>query len=291
MARLKAIMIVGVMVALAVGCRTAAEKRKASWPDQEQAGKDFSTLCNIHDKTEPANNRKKRPVTPEERKLLLKTLDRRTGAWYAHDFRRMAAITLGNLKAGEAIPKLLSLLKDKNEEHMVSAEAAAALGKIGDKGALPHLVVALRDNRTLVRQYAGKAITALSPGPQEKATVSRGVDFRALLYALRRIELPKTEQQWAFQTNNRQQSRTVLYNAFELEAISTGLVLFDSRKLKRRNRQYAEKLAKNILDTSFPVNAWYLESCPNLCRFLRAYQPRAYAESARKWAEKESKRK
>src|SRR5688500_13413141 len=101
---------------------------------------DYQVLCDIWRKTEPETGQKAQDVTADERSLLLRELDARRTGVAPHDFRRMAAITLGNLRATEAVEKLIHRLSDANEYHMVSAEAGLALGKIGDSRALGPLL-------------------------------------------------------------------------------------------------------------------------------------------------------
>ncbi len=56
------------------------------------------------------------------------------------DVRRAAAHSLSELKSKEAIPVLLARVLDPQEKHVVAAEAAEALGTIGDASVLPSLM-------------------------------------------------------------------------------------------------------------------------------------------------------
>lgn len=60
------------------------------------------------------------------------------------DVRKAAAHALGALKAKDAVPPLLARVLDPAEAHWVTAEAAAALGEIGD----PSVLGALEKFRT-----------------------------------------------------------------------------------------------------------------------------------------------
>lgn len=59
--------------------------------------------------------------------------------------RRLAAATLGELRAHEALPELLAALGNADDE--LVARAARALGRIGDTAATPALIDLLRDRR------------------------------------------------------------------------------------------------------------------------------------------------
>lgn len=60
------------------------------------------------------------------------------------DVRKAAAHALGALRARETVPSLLARVLDPAEAHWVTAEAAAALGEIGD----PSVISALEAFRT-----------------------------------------------------------------------------------------------------------------------------------------------
>lgn len=54
-----------------------------------------------------------------------------------------AAISLGKMKAGRAVPALIEIMKN-SDEYFTRYEAVAALGKIGDKRAIPALIEVLK---------------------------------------------------------------------------------------------------------------------------------------------------
>ncbi len=254
--------------------RILREKRKR---DDEQAQADYRRLCAIWRKTKPEEGQEKRTATAEERKVLVRELDRTYGAWFAHDFRRMAAITLGNLEAKEAAPKLISLLKEKEEEPMVSAEAAHALGKIGDVKALGPLLDALKDDRGCVRLYAAMGLRALEPDAETVKPLATKKALGALLEALERLELPSPQ----LRRSRAASGGTNGFGMFlEIDAVCTGLNLFLADSLTPEDRDRAGKMAASILAV-FP--GWYFDhpQLQDTIRFCRTYQPALFAEKDR----------
>jgi len=249
------------------------EKRKR---DDEQAQADYRKLCAIWRKTEPEEGQEKEAVTAEERKLLVRELDRTYGAWFAHDFRRMAAITLGNLEAKEAAAKLMSLLKEKEEEPMVSAEAARALGKIGDMKALGPLLDAVRDDRGCVRLHAAMGLRALDPNAEIVKPLATKNALGALLDALERLELPSPEPRRARSASG---GTSGFWKFLEIDAVCTGLNLFPADSLTPEDRDRAGKMAAAILAV-FP--GWYFDhsQLQDTIRFCRTHQPELFAEKA-----------
>jgi HEAT repeat protein len=73
--------------------------------------------------------------------------------------RQCAVETLGRLGGKEALPPLLSGLKDISM--WVRAPAARALGELGHAEAVPHLIEVLRDQDRQVRQCAADALTRI----------------------------------------------------------------------------------------------------------------------------------
>lgn len=65
-----------------------------------------------------------------------------------------AAMSLGNLQAHDAVEPLLNILQDTTIYRYTRIFAAEALGKIGDKQALPALLKALQDKEDLVKLAA-----------------------------------------------------------------------------------------------------------------------------------------
>lgn len=66
---------------------------------------------------------------------------------------------MGNLRAKPAVRALIGLLED--EHYQVRSAAAAALGEIGDRVALPALRKAARDPQAMVRSEAEAAVERL----------------------------------------------------------------------------------------------------------------------------------
>jgi len=74
--------------------------------------------------------------------------------------RRLAAVTLGHIAAHQVLPDLTRTLDDPDDE--LVADAARALGQLGDLGASGALIALLRDSRPwFVRVAAAGALGAL----------------------------------------------------------------------------------------------------------------------------------
>lgn len=242
---------------------------------RQQADEDFRRLCALWRKTEPRLAQGKGPVTDQERALLLKELGRKGDR---HDFPRMAAIALGNLRAKEAVPRLIALLNDRSQYHMVSAESARALGKIADMRALPHLLKALEDNRIWVREHSADALRALSPGSDELKALADGKMFRSLLKALDAFRLPDAN------TKRRYHSPMhcpVVHAARAVDAICTGILLVQPPRLDAADRRRAAVAARRILSCPFEASEYDSPAFARMARFCRTYQPELYAERLR----------
>jgi hypothetical protein len=238
---------------------------------------DYQALCDIWRKTEPEAGQKAQEVTADERSLLLRELDAKRTGIAPHDFRRMAAITLGNLRATEAVEKLISRLSDASEYHMVSAEAGLALGKIGDSRALGPLVDALLDDRTLVRTYAAQGLRFLKPSADQIASVVNAQRLDALLAKAEVIPLPESEREWM--ESGSTTSNKAYGTARELDAICTGLQLAERTKQSNEQVQRARKLAEKLLDSGFPASAFQSETMlPDLRAFCQRMQPELFAK-------------
>jgi beta-lactamase regulating signal transducer with metallopeptidase domain len=257
---------------------TVAAATASGGEPNEQA--DYKRLCDIWRKTEPEEGKPKGTVTAEERALLLQELDGRRGGIAPHDFRRMAAITLGNLKAQEAVAKLVARLADGQENGMMRAEAAGALGKIGDKIALAPLLNALADPRTTpdrgsIRLYAARAIRALAPTAQDLAPLATAERFRAMLAAVEAIGLPVPEPE-SLDLSGRSMQR--YFDGLEIDALCLGLNLTRPAELPAADRTRCANLAKKLLQSGLGDYAFNPKDFPDLARFCQAYQPDLYAE-------------
>lgn len=81
----------------------------------------------------------------------------------SYKVRMQVAIALGKLKAKRAVGALIFTLRDPNET--VQGVAAAALGQIGDKRALPSLrSLQQRTSNSFVRKQAARAIATIDGG-------------------------------------------------------------------------------------------------------------------------------
>lgn len=73
--------------------------------------------------------------------------------------RQDVTYVLGNMRAREAVPVLITALRDTDA--LLRRLAADALGKVGDKRAERPLRLALRDENAMVRKSAAKALRKL----------------------------------------------------------------------------------------------------------------------------------
>lgn len=78
--------------------------------------------------------------------------------------RMSAAVALGDLgpRAKQAIPALAKVVQDSNEDHNVHSRAVQALASIGPE-AVPELIKALQDGKTIVRRFAAGALGGKGP--------------------------------------------------------------------------------------------------------------------------------
>jgi beta-lactamase regulating signal transducer with metallopeptidase domain len=246
--------------------------------DTEQA--DSKRLCDIWRKTVPDEGEAKGVVTAEERALLLKELDGHRGGIAPHDFRRVAAITLGNLHAREAVPLLIARLGDGKENGMMRAEAALALGKIGDKAALVPLLDALADGRDVVDRghiwvYSARSVHVLAPTPEDLKPLATPERFRGLLAAGEAAPLPEPGPEPMDPSGKSMQNWFI---AQEMDALCRGLALVQPADLAAADRTRAANFAKKLLQSGLSVYAFDPANMPNLARFCQAYQPDLYGE-------------
>jgi len=227
-------------------------------------------VCEIWRKTDPEADGAKGQVSDGERQFLVEALDCRTCAsGCPNDSRRMAAVALGNLRAKEAVAKLLERLTDGDEYHMVSVEAANALGKIGDARAAPHLIQALKSDRTLVRPMAGRNLALVLPQIKDtKGLVSRKL-FRELLDSLAGIRLPKSQSAWNLPTEDPMKHYATQITAPHLDALCRALLLCDAAVLREEDKRRASELAGKIINSGFPSEQY--RSFGSLCRFCALY--------------------
>lgn len=85
----------------------------------------------------------------------------------SYKVRLQAAISLGRLRDGRAVPALVRALKN-DRERTVRAMAAQALATIGDLDALPALTAAQDDKDKFVRTQVADAIVRLGGRPAER---------------------------------------------------------------------------------------------------------------------------
>jgi hypothetical protein len=238
---------------------------------------DYQVLCDVWRKTELENGQKARDVTADERSLLLRELDAKRAGIAPHDFRRMAAISLGNLRATEAIEKLIERVRDASEDHMVSAEAALALGKIGDSRALAPLLDALLDDRSSVRTHAAQGLRLLKPSADDVQSVMTTQRVEALLAKAELSPLPQSEREWLESEST--SSNKAYWTAREVDAICTGLQLAERTKLSDEQVERTRKLAEKFVRAGFPAIAFQSETMlPALRSFCQRMQPELFAK-------------
>ena len=186
-------------------------------------------------------------------------------------------MTLGNLKAKDALPKLIALLDDRKEEDMVSAESARALGKIADPQAIPHLLDALYDDRIWVRPHAADALRAIAPTAAIMKPYAKPERFRAIMDKLESIPLPSSKGDWNPEGNH------AYWIARQIDALSVGLFLTLPETFTDNDRTRASNFAQKILTNSaYPDYAFGLPTLASFSRFCQTYQPTLYANRTRK---------
>ena len=250
----------------------AAAARSAGAGDQPEAPRQkpktrFQRLCDIVRRTE--EGAEEGGITPEERQVLVDALSSRD-----HDGRRMAAIGIGNLRIRSAVPKLLFLLSEKKEGRMVRAEAARALGRIGEMQALPCLLEALKDDRVSLRLRSAEAIRLLSPSTQDTRPFATAEMFAGLLEALERVKLPKSVDEWLRVLDRDRQGTG--FACMHLETVCTGVNLVRPQPLTEEGRNRAAEIARKILDSGIPPS--FFRHAEELARFLRTYQPELFSQ-------------
>jgi hypothetical protein len=240
----------------------------------EQA--DYRVLCDIWRKTDPETGKEKQEVTPDERALLLREVVSHRNN-HGQDFRRMAAITLGNLRAAEATDKLVDLLQDPKEDNMTSAEAAVALGKIGESKALLPLLDALMDDRPCIRTHAAQGLRLLKLNADQMASAATAKRFNALLDKADTIALPKSEREWL--DSDSTASNQAYATAQELDALSVGLKLARPAEIQSKDVERSKRLAAKFLAAGFPAIAYQSETMlPGLRSFCQENQPEIFAK-------------
>ncbi len=240
----------------------------------EQA--DYRVLCDIWRKTDPETGKEKQEVTPDERALLLREVVSHRNN-HGQDFRRMAAITLGNLRAAEATDKLVDLLQDPKEDNMTSAEAAVALGKIGESKALLPLLDALMDDRPCIRTHAAQGLRLLKLHADQIASAATAKRFNALLDKADTIALPKSEREWL--DSDSTASNQAYATAQELDALSVGLKLARPAEIQSKDAERSKRLAAKFLAAGFPAIAYQSETMlPGLRSFCQENQPEIFAK-------------
>jgi hypothetical protein len=244
-------------------------------PADERA--DYGRLCDIWRKTEPAASQPRGEVTAAERQWLREELGGRRGGIAPHDFRRMAAITLGNLRDGAAVPGLILRLRDRDDDPMASAEAARALGKIGDLTALPHLLDALQDDRPVVRGHAADALRRLHPSGEAITPFASPERFRGLLDSLARIPPPRPGPELRTPEMTPAWKRAY-WTAREVDAICVGINLVRPARRPDADDARAERLAERLLSSGFHASYYRAKDLQDLTTFCRTYQPGRYAE-------------
>lgn len=95
---------------------------------------------------------------------------------HSEKVRTQAALVLGRLGDGRAVPFLLRALADRSP--VVRAMAAESLGAIGDETARPGLEVAAKDGSPFVRRHATAALRALMANQAEAVIAVKSMGDR-----------------------------------------------------------------------------------------------------------------
>ena len=93
--------------------------------------------------------------TPVEKTLL----DLLQANGTSQDIQENIVLTLGSLKAQQAVKALISILEDTGQPIVLREYAANSLGKIGDMAAIKPLSALLRDSNSMLRAYAVDAMS------------------------------------------------------------------------------------------------------------------------------------
>jgi HEAT repeat protein len=98
---------------------------------------------------------------------LIKVLKNKDENWYV---RRVAAVALGEIGDKGAVPELMERFKDENEDMDVRVSAAKALGKIKDEGAVPELIKGLKNENWEIQRCSANALLEIGfeKVPEEK---------------------------------------------------------------------------------------------------------------------------
>ena len=108
---------------------------------------------------------------------LIEVLKNKDENWY---LRRVAAEVLGGIGDKRAVPELIERFKDENEDMDVRVSAAEALGKIKDEGAVPELIKGLKNENWEIQRCSANALLEIGfeKVPEEKRVE---VEVKALL--------------------------------------------------------------------------------------------------------------
>ena len=78
---------------------------------------------------------------------------------YSNKRKPEILLTLGKIKAVKAVPKLIEIIEDKEEDKIWRMYASDSLGKIGDKEAVAPLKKLFNEDDALIRAYAATALS------------------------------------------------------------------------------------------------------------------------------------
>lgn len=227
-----------------------------------EAQTEFSQLSAILERIESGQIRRLADLSPADQKRLLTELKRKDDVHFAHDFRRISALALGNIKALRAAPILIALMTDKDEELSVRYEAVRALGKIGHSMALGPLLDAVADDA--IGTYASKAIVQISSAGADLGSLKTLERFRQYLSVLRRKKVPDKSRQ--FEPFQSPADTTARIAGEAIEAVCSVINMFSPTNLEHADRAAAEEIANRLLKGLFSPAAH-----PNVFKFCRIY--------------------
>jgi len=110
-------------------------------------------------------------MDPRGVELLIGILDLGAGKDPEGDVRLAAVINLGLLEDARAVPPLIRVLDDENEDEGLRTATAGALGLLEGPGLREALIAALGDSSLKVRGTAAFSLTKLAPPAQEAQPV------------------------------------------------------------------------------------------------------------------------
>jgi HEAT repeat protein len=148
---------VAYILAISLVCVSARQLRAQDDDDPQvrELQKKFDELCSIWRKTDKIET----PVlSPAELYIARYWVQHEPKIWYSHDFTRMAALTLGNVRDQQSYDQLEKLYLDTSRDparyEMVRAEAFRAIAKINPDRSAKYVIKELASDNPHFAVYA-----------------------------------------------------------------------------------------------------------------------------------------